>query len=105
RETNRSIEDGGIELAAGERDQYSACTRLPMDEPSSIGLVDKRSREHEDEPAKDGDRGSHFSSSSRSVRSAITRMSIPGSSRTMRDKSEPPRISRRRDSSGVPTNT
>src|SRR5262249_45049192 len=42
------------------------------------------------------------SGSCRSARSATTRMSMPGSSRTIRESSEPPKISRRRDSSGVP---
>src|SRR5262249_21071474 len=43
------------------------------------------------------------SGSCRSALSATTRMSMPGSSRTIRESSDPPRISRRRDSSGVPT--
>ena len=53
----------------------------------------------------DRDDGGHRSRSSRSARSATTRMSMPGSSRTSAETSDPRRISRRRDSFGVPTKT
>ena len=78
------VEDSFVELPVCEGDEKS---RLPR--PGSVGLP------RGPEP--------HDRSSSRSARCATTLMSIPGSSRIMRDTSEPRVISTQRRSSGVPT--
>ena len=85
RDADRRLEHGRVERAVGERDEEprlarTARGRLPAPEPHAVR-------------------------SSRSARSAMTRMSMPGSSRIIRDTSEPRRISTRRRSSGVPTKT
>ena len=89
RDADRRVEDGRVEVAARERHEdrvvapgAQACGRRCAEKSSS------RAR-----------------SVLRVARSATTRMSMPGSSRTIRERSEPPKISRRRDSSGVPTKT
>ncbi len=84
RDAKRRVEDGRIELAIGERDEEP---RLPG---SALGIASPPGSSHE-------------RSSSRSARCATTRMSIPGSSRTIRETSEPRMISTQRRSSGVPT--
>ena len=88
------------ENAAGARGHREALRRPP---------ADQRDGERGREPDRDGEQDdverAHRTASGRSARSATTRMSTPGSSRTSAETSEPRRISRRRLSSGVPTKT
>ena len=95
-------EHGGVERA-GERDEDPPPPApRPAQRRRRSAAEDERRGEKHHEPAERDHRRDH-SSLARSARLATTRMSMPGSSRTMRDRSEPPKISRRRLSSGVPT--
>ncbi len=78
------VEHRLVELTVGEGDEQA---RLPW--PSAFRFS--------------GRPQSHVRSSSRSALCATTRMSIPGSSRIIRDTSDPRVISTQRRSSGVPT--
>jgi hypothetical protein len=102
RDPDRRRQDGRIELAVCERNEEAPrpVTPAPSEkktQPVSDGGKQSGSGKADDDP------DDHRSASSRSARSAMTRMSIPGSSRTIRDRREPRRISTRRRSSGVPT--
>src|SRR5579862_2532172 len=101
-EPDRCVEDRGVEVGSGERDEDSRSPGAgpPQPEPAA---GDERRREAYGESGEGDDGRDHSDSRSLSARFAITRMSRPGSSRTMRERSDPPKISRRRDSSGVPT--
>src|SRR5262249_37094221 len=98
----RGEHDGGGAVAGGGKEDPLRLRR-GSERPRGTSRVDERRGEDDDEDEeRDQERG-HGAASSRSARSATTRMSMPRSSRTIRDSSEPPKISRRRDSSGVPT--
>ena len=101
-EPDRRIEDGLVERAAGERDEDPVVARARTAQPEAAACHEDSAQDGR-ESCESDDRGDHSVSRSRSARFATTRMSRPGSSRTMRERSEPPKISRRRDSSGVPT--
>src|SRR5579862_1722975 len=95
----------GVELSAGEGDEDPGSPDSSSHRVTAVALCDQCGAQHECERGERDDGGDHGTSLSRSVRSVMTRMSRPGNSRTMRERSEPPRISRLRDSSGVPTKT
>ena len=103
REPDRRVEHGRVERAAGERDEDAPRAGCAAGAAGTPLRDDERRAEHGGERGESDDGGDHSVSRSRSARFATTRMSRPGSSRTMRERSEPPKISRRRDSSGVPT--
>ena len=100
---DRRVEHGRVEAAAGERDEDARGPAAAALRRRPRGRRARRRGERRARRARR--RGDHRLRSSGRARSATTRMSMPGSSRTIRESSEPPRISRRRDSSGVPTKT
>ena len=104
RDAQRRVEDGGVERAAAERHEDPALARPQLAQPNAAAS-DEGTASTIASAARAMTASDHGVSLSRSARLATTRMSMPGSSRTMRESSEPPKISRRRDSSGVPTNT
>ncbi len=102
READGGVEHGRVERAAGEGNEDPANAGVRLAEPEAAADDERRTEPGRKSGERD-DGGDHPGNRSRSARFATTRMSRPGSSRTMRERSEPPKISRRRDSSGVPT--
>jgi hypothetical protein len=101
-EPDRRVEHGRVEGATREWNEDPAgAGTLPAEVEAAAR--DERRSEHCGQTGEGDDRGDHSLGRSLSARLATTRMSRPGNSRTMRERSEPPKISRRRDSSGVPT--
>ena len=84
--------------AAPRRESAREATRADGEHDDCHG---ERTRHHE----QDDLAMRHSASSFRSARFAITRTSTPGNDRTSAETSEPRMISRRRDSSGVPSST
>src|SRR5581483_7091587 len=101
-----SVEHRRVEAAACEGDEDAACGARRLQRPRRATAVDEQGGERDDEEGECDDEGDHGWAgpvpSRRSARLVTTRMSMPGSSRTMRERSDPPKISRRRDSSNVP---
>ncbi len=97
-------EHGRVERAAGERDE-DPLGAAGCDRRAAPAERDSRERRGQRRRARRSSAIVIARGSSRSARSATTRMSTPGSSRTSFETSEPRRISVRRDSSGVPRKT
>jgi hypothetical protein len=104
RDAQRGVENGGFQRAAAERHEDPALARSQLAQPKTAARGESNP-EHDRKRGKCDNGGDHGVRWSRSARLATTRMSIPGSSRTIRESNDPPKSSRRRDSSGVPTNT
>ena len=102
-DADRGVEHGRVEAAAREGHENAPGVSRRSQPPRRSAAVGESDGKRDDEGAENDDECGHDGLSGRSARLATTRMSIPGSSRTMRESSEPRRISTRRRSSGVPT--